>query len=256
MKVLGMSIELALGTVKSLLPSWGADHALAMLGRIASMSGGDHTLRYLANSTDQEQFLDRFIEALYAFVFDGLGFSVEFLPRGRSGADLRIKNPEREYHAEVSRFRHRYPGPPELPEGFLTDDHYTLPSYGDPVRDSRKAYQKLLDEIAQLPQADSIVAIWNDDGDMEDLEVRSAVAQLRGDLRRQLMPKLRWVKFVVYGSEWVGCDFLNKPVQFHCLPLSASFQEKEYEWVRSLEKLTYRHLLATSIQKPGGHPPR
>lgn len=149
----------------------------SLFGRITSAGGKGEAEDYLA-------------ELRFALVFEHLGFAVEIEPLGREGPDLGISRGDVAAIVEVARFRPMYLDPPE-PAGDL------LAEYGDFERDVTKSLEKLVGKFRQLDGELSVIAIWNDDDALEELEMSEAVRIAAG--LDDLPPSLR---FVLYGSAW------------------------------------------------------
>jgi hypothetical protein len=157
-------------------PSWqyGLEHAFwrCCLEVIQPMPGSTLKLREIATKDDKEQLLDTLAEVKYAVIFSELGFQVEIEPlknnRRGSNPDLRISKEGHSALAEVKRFRPSVNPAPELGEASI------LSEYGAPIRDLKK----LFDEVeAKFRQAGSegIIALWNNNDNLESIEVESAV---------------------------------------------------------------------------------
>jgi hypothetical protein len=111
-------------------------------------------------------------------IFAGLHFDVQIEPLGRRGPDLKVSRDNHEAFVEVTRFRKVSSGPPPLD---LSDENLVLQVYGNPLRDIQKTFDKLVAKFRQVQDAQAIIAIWNDDGDLEELEVQAAVVNLWED---------------------------------------------------------------------------
>ena len=180
--------------------------------RIQSMSGANGKFKQIASTTDKEQVEDIFAEIRYALVFAGIGLNVEIEPYGNKGPDLRISSDSHEAVIEIMRFRKVYPGPPVLD---LHDEDSILPEYGDISRDIRKAIEKISKKFQQVESKDSIIAIWNDEEELDELEVDTAVQDLINDAKYNIITLPNGLQFVLYGSKWFRA---GDKKQLHCFP--------------------------------------
>jgi hypothetical protein len=197
---------------------------------VEATKGLSRKLRLIAAAGDAEQIRDLLAEVRYAEVFHNLGFSVEFL-QDDNLPDMRIAKGDHEIYAEVKRFRIVPPGPPILPKG----EFDVLEEYGNPARDIRKVLQNIEGKFHQLPSADSVIAIWNNDGDMEEIEVKEAVDDLCVDRANGLHPSFpEKFLFVVYGSPWLHC---RNSKQFFCFPVKSPLERWCQGLMVSLEKV-------------------
>ena len=57
----------------------------------------------------------------------------------------------------------------------LECDDLELPGHGNPPRDIRKAAEKIRAKFPQIGSEQAIIAIWNDEEELEELEVEAAV---------------------------------------------------------------------------------
>src|SRR5882724_4435166 len=100
---------------------------------------------------------------------------------------------------EVTRFRPMNPGPPILTyEEFHRDDGFLMP-YGDPRRDVAKCIRKVRDKFRQAIAPHAIIALWNDDEALEEVEMHIGLRDLSEDPSRPA-----GLELVVYGSWWIG----------------------------------------------------
>lgn len=198
----------------------------AYLDRAQDIQGVNRVFRRMATTKDKEQLVDYLAEIKFALIFTGLGFVVIFEPFGRKGPDLGIERDNEKAVVEVKRFRKIYPGPPIWD---LSDEDHLLSEYGNPTRDTRKAFENILKKFPQVENHRGIIAIWNDDEELEELETQLAVNQIRGEADKGLLTLPTGLLFVLYGSKLIG----NK--QLYCFPfchLDQPFQE----WQKDIEK--------------------
>lgn len=209
--------------------------------RLQKMPGANQIFKRITAVHDVEQLQDYLIEAVYALAFAGLGFQVEIEPLGRKGPDLKISRDGHEILVEIMRFRKIYPGPPLLD---LSDEKAILPEYGNPPRDIRKAFEKILNKFSQLGSDEAIIAIWNDDEDMEELEVKTAVIDLRNDAAENMLSIPNGLLFVLYGSKWVGG---RENRQLYCFPLRYLDQPHQLIFQKELDSSTVSRLIQLAL---------
>jgi hypothetical protein len=197
--------------------------------RIQQMPGANGLFRWVAAATDREQLADYLTEVRYALIFAGLHFDVQIEPLGRRGPDLKVSRDNHEAFVEVTRFRKVSSGPPPLD---LSDENLVLQVYGNPLRDIQKTFDKLVAKFRQVQDAQAIIAIWNDDGDLEELEVQAAVVNLWEDASSGILQLPSSILFVLYGSPWIRAG--NRK-QLHCFPLYITNQSHQLAWKRELE---------------------
>lgn len=204
----------ALKRVTELLGNLRAETCRRALTRIEGVDGASCLLRRVASAPDEEQMLDCLAEVLYALVFRHLAFQVAIQPCGDKGPDLRVARDGSQALVEVTRLRRIHEGPPRLD---MSADTPRLSRYGDPHRDTRKALQKIMAKFAQIGEEPAIIALWNDDGDNEEVEVTMAVRDLQSDADQRILSVPNGLLFLLYGSTWVGRTATG--LQFHCFPL-------------------------------------
>lgn len=214
--------------------------------RIQQMPGAARLLKRIASASDKEQLEDQLAEVRYVLVFAGLGFDVEIEPFGSKGPDLRVTRDSHQAIVEVTRFRKVFPGPLILD---LSNENSMLPEYGNPPRDIRKTFEKLLAKFPQAGDEQAIIAIWNDDGDLEDLEVETAVINLRSDAARHILTLPGGLLFVLYGSHWVRA---GDKKQLYCFPLRRIEQPHQAEWQHELDTSTVWDLVQRALTPSTG----
>lgn len=192
------------------------------------INGSNRVFRRIAFAKDEEQIADSLAEIRFALIFAGLGFTVEFEPAGNQGPDLMVKRDGFDAIVEVKRFRQTNP---DLPILNLNDEDLTLPVYGNIPRDVRRAFDKILDKFRQIEYRRGIIAIWNDDEELEDVETDTAVYNIRTDATNGLLKIPDGLLFVLYGSKWIGDK------QLYCFPFQSLGQPFEI-WKTELEQAT------------------
>lgn len=207
-------------------------------GRIQKMPSANNTLKRIANAPETEQLGDYLAEVLYALIFAGLEFQVEIEPYGSKGADLRVSRDGCSAIVEIMRMRKINPGPSQYS---LTDDEDYLEVYGNPMRDIRKAFEKLSAKFPQAGQDDSIIAIWNNDEDLEEVDVEVAVRDLLEDASHQNLTLPSRLSFVLYGSSWVSHQ------QLYCFSMRNEDEPDHVTWMQELESSTVGQLVQCAI---------
>lgn len=187
----------------SLLP------AIQTIGNVAPK------LRLVETATDVETLTDYLCELRFALIFRSLGFDVEAEPLGGKGPDFRVVRDEKDAMLECTRLRRIHHGPQELD---VTDPLATLVLYGNPSRDTAKAFSKIISKFPQVAGFTSIVAVWNDDGDLEELEVQEAVGHLRDGSIAGMHPLPSGLQAVLYSSPWVGITTYKQIFCFELVP--------------------------------------
>ena len=226
-------MQKAIENIKLLLGEKSAILAQRWFERANKVKKSKRVFQRIASAKDKEQIADSLAEIRYALIFAGLGFEVEFEPMGNQGPDLGIKRDNKEAVVEVKRFRKTSS---EIPLLNLDDENLTLPEYGNIPRDVRRAFDKILTKFRQVEYQTGIIAIWNDDEELEEVETDTAVYNIRNDVKRGLLKTPDGLLFALYGSKWIG----NK--QLYCFP----FQDLDQpfgSWRTELEQATvFEHI--------------
>jgi hypothetical protein len=190
----------------------------------------------LALADDQQTLLDHLATLRYSLIFGYLGFFVSFEPTGRKGPDLLITRDGISATVEVTRLRPMNPGPPALSEEECQSGEWVLEPYGDPYRDINRSFGKVLGKFKQAVAPHSIIAVWNDDDALEELEMSMAARHLwqAPDLPAGL-------DFVIYGSRWISGVHLHLHT-FHMKPHLDTLMQA---WAQKIESVNVR----VAIQK-------
>ncbi len=163
--------------------------------------------KHLFHSTDIEVFQDYLAELRFALMFKGLGYDVAYEPFGSEGADIRISTKDDLYIVEVTRIRLAH-HTPRISEEELSDENFILPDYGNIERDTHKSIRKILRKLRQANHDNSIIAIWNDDGELEEIEMEFATNFIRSDRSASN------IRFILYSSNWISSQ------QNFCFPIN------------------------------------
>jgi hypothetical protein len=161
-----------------------------LAGVAASFPNGNVILRRLGAAPNVETLFDSLAEVRYALVFRSIGCDVSWEPFGPAGPDLEVRSGAAAFAVEVARFRPMNDGPPPLGK--------FLEVYGNSDRDVAKSLTKITGKFRQIGDRPAIIALWNDDEALEELEVRVAAESLR-----RFAPPAE-LAGVVYGSKWIG----------------------------------------------------
>lgn len=220
--------------VRLLFGERSATFAQRWFERARKINRVNRVFRRISSAKDKEQLADCLAEIRYALIFAGIGFDVEFEPAGNRGPDLSIERDGEKAVVEIMRFRKVNSGLPLLN---LEDENLILSEYGNIPRDVRKAFNKILAKFRQVENQKGIIAIWNDDEELEEIETETAVYNIRTDVKKGLLTIPDGLLFALYGSIW---EIGNK--QLYCF----TFQnlEQPFEtWKTELEKATvYDHI--------------
>ena len=139
----------------------------------------------------------------------------------------------------MTRFRKSSAGPLLLKEG---DEPQLLP-YGDLARDLQKAWSKIIGKFRQVNGGESIIAIWNDDGDLEEIEVQQTVENLYIAANRNAVVLPANAGFILYGSPWIGEGPNPLGKQFYCFPWSSSLKPHLLVWIREIDNFLLTELI-------------
>jgi hypothetical protein len=208
---------------------------------IEQIPGANRIFKRIASASNREELENYLTEIRYVMIFVGLEFQVEIEPYGKQGPDLKISRDGHQAVVEIMRFAKIYPGPPEFD---LSHDNGIVQEYGDLPRDIRKAFGKILAKLSQVGDDQSIIAIWNDDEDMEEVEVETAVANLRDDANQENFSLPSGLLFVLYGSKWVRT---GDGKQLYCFPLRHLDRPYQMNWKRQLESSNVDKLIGRAL---------
>lgn len=195
--------------------------------KVQNMKNGHRILKRIANASDDDM-TDYLVEVWYSVLFFELGFDVVIEPLGKAGPDLEVTIDDVSSIVELTGFRNIYAGPPELP--YDTDD-FVLTEYGDSRRDTEKAYNKIIGKFPQIKQSQlstSIIALWNNNGELEEIEMQAAIEHLRRDLLSQAIVVPESLAFVLFAPSE------NKIL---CFPVR-SLTSYEQNWKERVEEMS------------------
>jgi len=236
-------MDKAINKITKYLPAFDSQYLQKQFLVMNQLSGAQRIFKRISSTADKEEIKDYIIEVWYSLVFIALAFHVEIEPLGKQGPDLKVSRDGNHAFVEIMRFRKIYPGPPEFN---LSDGRETLSDYGNIKRDVEKAFGKILNKFSQVGNGNSIIAIWNDDGDMDDIHVKTAVMKLVEDANKKIILLPEGLFAVIYGSEWVH---IGDKKQLYCFPLKRSQHSYQATWQKELESMTIREFINKALNK-------
>ena len=236
-------MDKAINKIIQYLPNFDSQYLQKQFLVINQLHRAQRIFKRISSTADKEEIKDYIIEIWYSLAFVGLSFNVEIEPLGKQGPDLKISRDDNHAFVEIMRFRKVYPGPPEFN---LSDGKEILSDYGDIHRDVEKAFRKILNKFSQIGKENSIIAIWNDDGDMEESHVKTAVAQLAEDATKNIFSLPEGLFSILYGSEWVH---IGDKKQLYCFPLKRLQHSYQKTWRKELESSTLKELINKALNK-------
>lgn len=197
-------IEKAFSNLTSLLktdkPSWDSKSRfwLNCLRQVQQTPGSNRLFEHIA-SAPQSDIGDYLAELWFAILFKELGFQIIIEPFG-DGPDMKISKHNFDIFVEVTCFRKTYPGPPDI---LLSNaEEITLVEYGNIKRDINKAYTKITGKFPQLRRTEinsSVIAIWNYDGDLEEIEMGEAFRSICQDGIEKKLSIPENLKFIIFA---------------------------------------------------------
>jgi hypothetical protein len=234
-------MDKVLANIEQLFGQQAAQWYRRYLERIQQIVGANRLFKRIASASGKEQLQDYFAEVRFILIFIGLGFQVEIEPLGSKGPDLRISRDGHSVIVEIMRFRKVTEGPPMLD---ISDENLLLPAYGNIPRDIRKSFEKILAKFTQVGNQQGIIAIWNDDEELEDPEVGTAVANIRNDAIRKIISLPPGLSFVLYGSKWVRA---GDDKQLYCFPVHYLIEPHQAAWQNELDTSTVIELVERAL---------
>lgn|GEM_PF-1786478 len=161
---------------------------------------------------------DFIVALIFVSYFHHAKCSVEFIPRSKKEKtpDLCIANSEFRGFVEIKHIHDKHDGPKKvLPNESETNEK--LEEYGNYTRDEKYCRDDIIKGFKQiqnfsgLKKTDTmIVAIWNSDEDLEEIDMKSSLNQLikeKNEFKNMSNPKC-----IIYGSDWYS---LRRQTQFH-----------------------------------------
>jgi hypothetical protein len=211
------------------------------LARVEKMEGAARLFKRIEDAGDAAQVDDHLATARYALMFVGLAFEVVVEPTGLEGPDLSVTRDGHSAAVEVTRFRKMHEGPSASAPPNMPD---ILQEYGDPLRDIRKVRDKVTSKFRQLRKGTGVVAIWNDDGDLEDLEACEGVAGIADEAMVGAISVPPGLFLVVYASHrWSP----RVSRQVYCFELQPNCPPHLRQWQAELESSPVHGLIQRAV---------
>ena len=211
-----------------------------LLSLICYIKNSGSKLKRFSEVRTNEDALDLAAECYFALIFEGLDFAVAFEPTGARGPDLLIERDGKTVYVDVTRFRPTVatPGPPSITH---PDESLELEEYGNVEQDIAKVRSKFLEKLSQIREAggDGIVAFWNDNDRLEELEHDSAIRSIQSDLQKGIQESSGRILFAVFRWGWTSSR--NRQELF-CVPLT-DLAERFRTWCKLLESSSVQNLL-------------
>lgn len=234
-------MDRALRRIQKLAGSQRAEALEPHFERLNHMPGANRLFKRIAYARDAQQLDDYWAEILYALMFAGLAFDVAIEPKGAEGPDLSVSRDGHSAAVEITRFRKVHEGPPMASP---SDVPRIFQSYGDPLRDVRKVREKVTSKFRQLKGGTGVVAIWNDDGDLEELEACQGVAEIAHDAVTGALEVPADVFLVIYASEWTN---ISEQQQVYCFELRPECPNYQRRWAKELASSSVQQLLQQAL---------
>jgi hypothetical protein len=222
----------------------GAQHARELepfLARVEEMEGAGRLFKRIVDAGDVDAMDDHLATARYALMLAGLAFEVVVEPTGREGPDLSIARDGHSAAVEVTRFRKMHEGPSASGPSNMPD---ILLEYGDPLRDIRKVRDKVISKFRQLHEGTGIIAIWNDDGDLEELEACEGVAGIAHEAMTGVLSVPPGLFLVIYASPWWSPGVCQ---DVYCFELQPNCPPQLRQWKADLEASLVRDLVRRAV---------
>ena len=164
-----------------------------------------------------KDFRDFIAVLTFASYFHHTKCIVEFVPRSKEKTpDLFISNSEFRGFVEIKHIHKKHDGPKiAFPNGAETNE--ILEKYGNYTRDEKFCREDIIKGFKQLRAFSGlrktdwmIVAIWNSDEDLDEIDMKSSLNQLITE--KNEFEDIPNPKCIVYGSDWYS---LRRQTQFH-----------------------------------------
>ena len=208
---------------------------------IKDIPGANRIFERISNSNNEEQINDYLTEARYILIFKGLEFNIDKIePWGKVGPDLEISRDGHRIIIEIMRFRKMYPGPPE----FDISMEY-ISEYGNIQRDVTKAMKKIYYKFFQINKdnEESIIAIWNDDEDLNETHVKTAVNILKDNTDKNYLKIPSSLSLIIYGS---NCVSTASKQQLYCFPVK-NMNQPYQKWIDEINSSIVTNLVERAM---------
>lgn len=214
---------------------------VALIPSLQRIGNIDAKFHLINQAPDTEALRDYLAELRYALIFISYGFEVLAEPMGSKGPDFQITRDGHSVMLECTRFRQIYAGPPELD---FTNPNPIASEYGDVTKDMKKAIDKIIDKFQQIEGQNSIIAIWNDDGNLEEDDFHEAIRNIKLDIENGAYSLPSGLLAIIYGSYWI-----NQREQQLFLYDMDNLIEPTNNWLTELQKVNIRMLLGKKFSE-------
>ena len=194
-----------------------AKRYIPLIDTVKKLKGADSLFKEALNFNNI-RMPDFLVELLFASFFYDDNYTVEIIPRSdlEKTPDLLISKTAFRGIVEIKHIHKKHDGPRVV----LPDESHELnilEQYGDPIRDERYCRDKILEGFQQIRQFSElmdtdvmIVAIWNSDEDIEEIDMKFSISHLIEEKDEfENMPNPKWI---VYGNQWYS---LRENSKFH-----------------------------------------
>ena len=194
-----------------------AERFIPLINSVKKLEGANSIFKDALKFNDS-RIKDFIIELSFALYFYEANFIVVFVPRSdkEKTPDLFISNSEFHGFVEIKHIHKKHDGlKMVLPNE--SDSSVEFEKYGDPIRDERYCRDKILEGFQQIQNFSGlkktdfmVVAIWNSDADLEDIDMELCINHLIEE--KNEFANIPNPKCIVYGSDWHS---IRKKTQFH-----------------------------------------
>lgn len=213
---------------------------------IAGMAGAEAKFKRFARASTIDELGDLNAELTFALLFVGLGFDVAFEPTGNRGPDISIRRDSQSAYVEVKRIRPRSSATAK--PAVMTGEPLLLQQYGQPEKDTDKVRSELYKKFRQVADQNGVLAIWSDDDDLEFLEHRFAVNDMRRDAESNLQRIPENVLFSIFAGNWHSC---STGQGVYCRPFRP-LVEPLRTWADELEVVSVSGCVGEALKKLSG----
>ena len=224
-----------------------ADFWRKLLSVIQPCDHSSSLFRRIAQAADNDQLADCLVEGMFVFHFLDHGFAVSIIPGSSKERrpDLRVSRDGQTAVVEIKHYRHKHPGPPllDLDEYRRTGKTPLLAKYGDYERDEKRCHRILVNTLEQIfahidGKEPFIIAFWNSDDDLDELQFSSSVQSLLARERNILPPDS--CGFSLFRSNWIEFPNGRRIQQFYATPLTPMIPGTIAKWMDDLEVGCYQ----------------
>lgn len=245
-------IERACDRISELRGTAHAEFWRRLFAGIEPCEGSPSLFKRIAKAADCDQLGDCLVEGVFAALFLSAAFSVSIIPPSTQERrpDLRVSRDGLTAVVEIRHYRYKHPGPPlmDLVECRRTGRTPILTLYGDYERDEKRFHPVLVDKLEQIfahveSSEPFIIAVWNSDRDLDELQLSSMVRTLATRTGYDL-PKCG-CGFTLYGSNLYGLRG-GRQQQFYATPIAPAIPLAIATWMDDLEEKVYPEELPIS----------